>query len=50
MFLCIREEIRENEGNSDDDMNVIFIQFKETAQSFQEGFLLVEFITAFGAC
>ena len=39
----IKEKVREDDGDSDDDVNVGFIELEKSTQPFETGFLFVEF-------
>lgn len=41
----LKKILRKNISNSNDDMNVGFIEFEETGQGFNALFFLVEFLT-----
>ena len=43
--FLIRRKVRKDNGDTDDDVDVWFVEFEETAETFQAGFLLVQFDT-----
>ena len=48
IFLNMRKPLRKDEGDPNHNMDVIFVYFEETTQSFQEGLPFIQFLAAVG--